>query len=501
MGNIWQKFKKLFDPIDLTKGNITKDILLFMVPILLSLVFQQLFTLTDAIIVGQNLGPYEIAGINDVGCLSSIALQFCIGVTSGFSVVISHKIGENNLNDARKSFYIQFLLCLVMTVLLTIGFCLGTNGLLSLMKINPSEIDANQQLLYESAHDYLFIIFLGIFANMFYNFIFSNLRALGDSFTPFIFLILGVILNIFLDWLFIVPLKWGVIGSAWATVLAEALATVACFIYAFKKYDYLHYQKGDLKVSSDFIIDHLKLGLPLGLQSSILEIGVIIMQMGVIAFDYTASGALVVGTPAQVGYSIACKINLMIMNVYQSIAIAMMTYLGQNQGAGEYKRIKKGLIIGSAIGLISYAILTAVGLLITINGAYMHIFLKPDNITPEAIHYGNLYLYLCVPCDLILLVLFICRHSLQGLNHPLFPFLAGIGELAARTICCLFLPQLVNGGPINSSASSLSFIAVSLADPLAWIAAVSIMIVPLIKTVFFNKNDPDYHGNKKLQLK
>lgn len=501
MGNIWQKFKKLFDPIDLTKGNITKDILLFMVPILLSLVFQQLFTLTDAIIVGQNLGPYEIAGINDVGCLSSIALQFCIGVTSGFSVVISHKIGENNLNDARKSFYNQFLLCLVMTVLLTICFCLGTNGLLSLMKINPSEIDANQQLLYESAHDYLFIIFLGIFANMFYNFIFSNLRALGDSFTPFIFLILGVILNIFLDWLFIVPLKWGVVGSAWATVLAEALATVACFIYAFKKYDYLHYQKGDLKVSSDFIIDHLKLGLPLGLQSSILEIGVIIMQMGVIAFDYTASGTLVVGTPAQVGYSIACKINLMIMNVYQSIAIAMMTYLGQNQGAGEYKRIKKGLIIGSAIGLISYAILTAVGLLITINGAYMHIFLKPDNITPEAIHYGNLYLYLCVPCDLILLVLFICRHSLQGLNHPLFPFLAGIGELAARTVCCLFLPQLVNGGPINSSASSLSFIAVSLADPLAWIAAVSIMIVPLIKTVFFNKNDPDYHGNKKLQLK
>ena len=501
MGNIWQKFKKLFDPIDLTKGNITKDILLFMVPILLSLVFQQLFTLTDAIIVGQNLGPYEIAGINDVGCLSSIALQFCIGVTSGFSVVISHKIGENNSNNARKSFYNQFLLCLVMTVLLTICFCLGTNGLLSLMKINPSEIDANQQLLYESAHDYLFIIFLGIFANMFYNFIFSNLRALGDSFTPFIFLILGVILNIFLDWLFIVPLKWGVVGSAWATVLAEALATVACFIYAFKKYDYLHYQKGDLKVSSDFIIDHLKLGLPLGLQSSILEIGVIIMQMGVIAFDYTASGTLVVGTPAQVGYSIACKINLMIMNVYQSIAIAMMTYLGQNQGAGEYKRIKKGLIIGSAIGLISYAILTAVGLLITINGAYMHIFLKPDNITPEAIHYGNLYLYLCVPCDLILLVLFICRHSLQGLNHPLFPFLAGIGELAARTVCCLFLPQLVNGGPINSSASSLSFIAVSLADPLAWIAAVSIMIVPLIKTVFFNKNDPDYHGNKKLQLK
>ena len=495
---IWKKFKKLFDPIDLTKGSITKDILLFMVPILLSLIFQQLFTMTDAIIVGQNLGTYEIAGINDVGCLSAIALQFCIGCASGFSVVVSHKIGENNLSGARKSFYLQFVICTLLTIVLTIGFCLSTDLLLQLMKITPSETDANQQLLYQSAHDYLFVIFLGIFANMFYNFIFSNLRALGDSFTPFIFLVLGVILNIVLDYLFIVPFSWGVIGSAWATVLAEALATIGCFIYAYIKYDYLRYQKGDLKVSKNFIIEHFKLGLPLGLQSSILEIGIIIMQMSIIAFDYTATGSLVSGTPAQVGYSIACKVHLIIMSVYQAIAIAMMTYLGQNQGAGEYKRIKKGLEIGSLIGLASYIFFTVIGLLITIDGAYMYIFLKADNITNEAIRYGNLYLYLCLPCDFILLVLFICRHSLQGLNRPLYPFLAGVGELFARTICCIFLPQLVNGGPINSSASDTSFIAVCLADPLAWLAAVSFMLIPLIRTVYFNKNDPEYI-NKKLK--
>lgn len=501
MNKVWNRFKKFFDPIDLTKGSITKGLLLFMVPILLSMVFQQLFTMTDAIIVGQNLGPYEIAGINDVGCLSAIALQFCIGVTSGFSVVISHKIGESNLNSARKSFYLQFVLCTIMTIVLTIAFCLLTKPLLSIMKITPSEADPNQQLLYESAHDYLFVIFLGIFANMFYNFIFSNLRALGDSFTPFIFLVLGVILNIFLDYLFIVPLKWGVVGSAWATVLAEALATIACFIYAFRKYSYIHYQKGDLKVTKTFIVEHLKLGLPLGLQSSILEIGIIIMQMGVIAFDYTSTGALVIGTPAQVGYSVACKVNLIIMNVYQSIAMALMTYLGQNHGASQYSRIKKGLKVGSIIGLISYVVLTIFGLLITIKGAYMYIFLKPDNITPEAIKYGNLYLYLCLPCDLILLVLFICRHSLQGLDHPLFPFLAGVGELTARTLCCLFLPQLVNGGPINSSASDLSYLAVSLADPLAWLAAILFMVVPLIRYVYYNPKDPEYQKKPELKQK
>lgn len=488
MKNIFLKFKKLFDPIDLTQGNITKGMLIFMLPILLSMVFQQLYTLTDTIIVGQNLGAYEIAGINDVGCLSNIALQFCIGATSGFSVAMSHKIGEKNESEIRKSFYLQVVLCLALSIILTVGFCFATDGLLSMMKINPSEIDSNQQLLYESAHDYLFVIFLGISATMAYNFIFANLRALGDSFTPFLFLVFGVILNVGLDILFIVPLKWGVIGSAWATVLSQAIAAVGCLVYAFIKFKNLRFHKGDLRFSKSLVIEHLKLGLPLGFQSSILQVGIIIMQMGVIAFDYNIDGTLVTGTPAQVGYSIACKVNLIIMNVYQSVATAMMTFLGQNYGCKKDDRIKKGFKVGCIIGFIFYCILTIIGLLVTINGAYMYIFLKSENISAEAIRFGNLYLYLCIPCDLILLLLFICRHSLQGLNRPLFPFLAGIGELLARTLCCLFLPQIVNGGPINVNASTSSFIAVCLADPLAWIAATSIMIFPLIKAIYGKKN-------------
>lgn len=487
MKTLFDRFKHLFDPIDLTKGSILKGLIAFMIPILLSMIFQQLYTMTDAIIVGQNLDTYEIAGINDVGCISNIALQFCVGATSGFSVVISHKTGENDEEGVRKSFYLQAWLCLALTIILTLAFCLGTDGLLTMMKINPSESDPNQQLLYDSAHDYLFIIFLGIFATMAYNFIFSNLRALGDSFIPFLFLVLGVVSNIGLDVLFIVPLKWGVKGSAWATVLSQAIAALACLIYAFIKYKNLHYHRGDLKVSKAFIMEHLKLGLPLGLQSAILQIGIIIMQMGVIAFDYTPDGNLVAGTPAQVGYSVACKVHLIIMNVYSSVGTALLTYLGQNYGSKKDDRIKKGLAYGTLIGVISWAVLTAIGLLITINGAYMYIFLKPDNITPEAIRYGNLYLYLCIPCDVILLILFICRNSLQGLNRPLFPFLAGIGELTARTLCCLLLPSLVNGGPTSSEASSASYLAVCLADPLAWMFAVAIMIVPLIKAVYGKK--------------
>ena len=488
MNNAFQRFKLLFSNQDLSNGSIVKGLLFFMVPILLSMVFQQFFTLTDTVIVGKNLGPYEIAGINDVSCLSAMALQFAIGVTSGFSVVISHKIGEENMNDVRKSFYLQLVLCLSLTAIMTIGFCLSIDPLLSLMRIFPSEQDPNAQLLYEAAHDYLFIIYLGIFSNMAYNFIFSNLRALGDSFSPFMFLVLGVNFNIILDLLFVVVFHWGVKGSAWATVISQTLSTLLCFIYTFHRYRFLRYQKGDLKVSFSFVREHLKLGLPLGLQSSILEIGIIIMQMVVISFDYTPQGMLVVGSPAQVGYSIACKLNFIIMNVYMAIGTAMLTYVGQNYGSKKEERIRKGILYGSLIGIIAFVILSVLGLLTTINGFYMHIFLKAENITQEAISYGNLYLWLCIPCDLILLFLFICRNVLQGLNRPLFPFLAGIGELVARIICCLFLPGAVNGGPINSNASAASYVAVSLADPLAWIAATLIMIIPLIRIVYIKKN-------------
>lgn len=496
MATLINKFKALFKPNDLTQGSIVKGMLTFMVPILLSMLFQQLFTLTDSIIVGQNLSSPEIAGINDVACLSSIALQFCIGVCSGFSVVISHKVGEGDEKAVRKSFYLQLVLCVILTIVLTIGFCLATNALLLIMNITPGLEGSDQQLLYQSAYDYLFIMFLGIFSNMAYNFILSNLRALGDSFTPFMFLVFAVILNVGLDLLFVVPLQWGVKGSAWATVISQAAAGLGCFIYAFIKYDYLRYQKGDLKVTRKFIIEHLKLGLPLGLQSSILEIGVIVMQMSVIAFDYDVTGALVAGLPAQVGYSIACKVNLIVMNVYSAVGTALMTFMGQNYGSRKDDRIKKGLAYGALIGFILYVVLTIATLLITINGAYMYIFLKPENISQEAIRYGNLYIYLCFPCHLILLILFICRNSLQGLDKPLCPFLAGISEMTARTLCCFFLPALVNGGAINSSASDLAILAVYLADPLAWLAAILTMGFVLLKTVYGKKNDLLMVGEK-----
>ena len=481
--NVFKWFKNLFNPIDLTRGSILKNIIIFLIPILLSLIFQQLYSLTDAIIVGQTLSSPEISGINDVGPLCNIALQFAIGCTSGFSVIIANLIGKKDKDGARKSFIVQIILSLIITIILTIAFCLSTDSLLSLMDIKSSEIDVNKQMVYEAAHDYLFVIYLGIICQMGYNLIVANLRALGDSFTPFLFLVFGTIANIFLDLLFIIPLKLGVAGSAWATNLSQLLAAIGCFIYAFIKYPFLKPKKEDFKFNYKFIVAHLKDGCPLGFNFAILQIGIVIMQMAVISFDYDPNGNMLATQPAQIGYSIACKIIMILVNAYNALGTCAITYFGQNDGAKNYERINKGFKTLFIIGIIMWIGLGGIFLLMTINGAYLYIFLDKSKINADVIKFGNDYLYVTLPLSIIVMILILLRNTLSGLNKPLTPFLAGIGELLARSLLCLFLPEIVNGGPINSLANEASYITTCFADPLAWIAASLIMIVPMILVI------------------
>ncbi|HAS56870.1 MAG TPA: hypothetical protein DCR94_06560 [Firmicutes bacterium] len=330
---------------------------------------------------------------------------------------------------------------------------------------------------------------MGTLAQVFYNLMVSILRALGDSFAPFLFLVGSTIVNVFLDLLFIIVFKMGVSGSAYATIISQGLAAIAAIIYAYKKYEWLRIRKEDWKFNGSFLLRHLKNGLPMGFQFSILEIGIIIMQGAVNSFDINMDGSLVAGVPAQVGYGAASKIFGFLMAFLNALGTAMLSFISQNYGAGEKERIKKGTIISFILGTSLWAFIVLIGLLSTINGAYLYIFYSASKINPSSIKYGNQYLYVSIPCMFILMLLFLTRNILQGFEKPLFPFLAGIGELTARTLICLFAPALINGGPINSDASTLSYIFVAMADPLAWVAATSIMIIPTIRNCFFKTKE------------
>ncbi len=431
-------------------------------------------------IVGQTLSESEVAGVNSSTPLVYIVLEFGIGCTAGFSVVISEKIGMKDKAGVRKSFFTQIVLCLAISAILTaIGIALIPT-MLGWLGISPSSVDNAMQNEYVAAYTYLFIIYAGIVFQVFYNLIVSVLRAMGDSFTPFLFLVGSTLLNVGLDLLFIVVFHWGVAGSAIATVISQGVAAIGAIAYGWKKYDALRIQKCDTMAPAKFYFHHLYNGLPLAFQFSVLEIGIIVMQAAVIAFDFTPGGGMVPSLPAQMGYGAGCKIFGLLMTFLNGLGTAALSFTSQNLGAGQYKRIRKGLFVSLGIGVCLWLFIMTLGLCLTINGFYQYLFLSEEKVTSESIRYGNTYLFVAVPCMIILMVLFVERNVLQGLQKPLWPFLSGVGELVARTLICLFLPAVINGGPINSEASTIAFAVVSSADPAAWVLNVVVSLVPMI---------------------
>lgn len=492
-----KKLKELFAPVDLTKGNIITTFLKFLIPIVLSQLFQQVYTLTDSIIVGQTLSQNAVAGVNDSSTMVSIVLWFALGCTSGFSIVISREVGLNDKEALRRNFTLQIFLSILISVILTVIAIFLINPMLSMLKIHPSSTDSNMQEIYEAAYHYVFIIYLGIIAQMFYNLIVAVLRALGDSFTPFLFLLFSTVLNIGLDLLFIITFHMGVDGSAWATILSQGIAAIGAFIYGYIRYPELRMHKSDWKFRKHDVTDNLKLGIPLGFQYSILFIGVIVMQAAIVSFDLTPEGIVVDGNPAQVGFGVANKLNTILQTLYNSIGTGFLSFVSQNYGAGNRERLKKGYKVCILFGLISYALNLILTFTLTINGAYQYLFLSADKINAATIRYGNLFLYCDGVFGIVLFFLYVGRCGMQGLEKPLYPLLAGVGELVARFLFCLILPPLFNNGPINSSASDWIYICVCLGDAFAWICSTVITFPKLTKIIFSKKDSKEASYNSE----
>jgi Na+-driven multidrug efflux pump len=486
--------KQFFSPTDLTKGTPWKVILQFLFPIFLSLCFQQIYSLTDALIVGQYL-PLQFAGVSDTGSLVFIILQFAFGCTSGFSVITSNRYGEKDQEGVRKSFATSIVLSLIIAVILTAVALVGVPYLLRWIKLDP----VSDPTTYRAAYVYIMVIYGGLICQVFYNLICSVLRSVGDSLTPLLFLILSSLLNIGLDFAFILLMPTTdlkVAGAAIATVLAQGLSAGLCFIYTFAKYPELRLHKKDFKLGSAFTKEHLKQGLPLAFQFSILAIGLIMMQASVDAFDIGKT--LADGSPAhyaQDGYGAGGKLFNFLMMAYDALGTAMLSYTAQNKGAGLNSRVKKGTTQSFVIMAIIYVFVNIIGLCACINGAFVYLFLSKESVYPQTLFYATSYFYEVLPLSFILGLLFIGRNVVQGLEHPLFPFLAGVAELVARLLACSFLPGLINSADPTSNGS---FYGVCLADPLAWGFACLFLIYGLVRYVYLDKTPDTLKGSPLL---
>lgn len=476
------KLKELFKPLDLTKGSVWKVIICFSIPILISYLFQQIYTIADAAICGQFLNKNQVAGVNNTGNIVFIVLQFAFGCTAGFSVITSKNLGQKNIAAVKRSLSTQIVLSLIISVLLTVISIFSINPLLKWIGLEKS-VNPIQNEIYQSAYVYVFIIFAGSITQIFYNLISSFLRSVGDSHTPLIFLIISTVLNIALDLLFIAVFKKGVAGAAIATIIAQAISAMGCFVYTFVKYKEYRLAKSDFRLEKNSVINHLKLGLPLAFQFSILCIGLIVMQAVIVKFD-TSTDGIVISAAAQNGFGAATKLNNFLMCPYNALGTAMLSYCGQNYGANETERVKKGVKDALAIAFVIFIICAAIGLLLTINGTYMKIFYSREKISDLAIRYGNTYLYCDLSLYYILGILCVLRNSLQGIEKSLFPFIAGVGELIARTVLCLVLPAMINNGPINVNASKNALLGLTFADPLAWAVASAVLLFGAFKYIF-----------------
>lgn len=465
-----------FRPRDLTEGAPWKTILAFAFPVIISYLLQQVYTISDAAIVGQTLTAGEVAGVNDTSSLIFIFLQFAFGVSAGFCVVTAAEVGARDDAGVRRSLSSQIILSAALTVVLTGLALLLLRPMLAWINVTPDSPE-----VYRAAYTYCAIIFAGIGAQLFYNFICSFLRSMGDSVTPLLFLLFSTILNIGLDLLFIVSFRWGVAGAAIATIMAQLISTAGCFLYAFIKYPKIRLRREDWKITGRDILRHLNQGLPLGLQFSVLAIGIIVMQSVVVKFDIL--GGEMVSHAAQNGFGAANKLNSLLMTPLNGLGAAMTSYTAQNKGAGRPDRIKKGTVqaLMMVSALAGFSIL--LGLWLSVGGSYLKIFLSADKITAETIRYGNTYLYVDLAMYLFLGFIFVVRNCVQGIGESRFILGAGTAELAGRVAVCLLLPALLAGGEVSAAAPRLAFYALCAADPAAWIAADAVLMIPFLRDI------------------
>ena len=419
---------------DMTTGKPMPLLLGFMLPLLGGNLFQQFYNMADTIIVGRFLGLNQLASVGSCASILFLVLGFCMGLSAGFSIPIAQKFGAKQESMLRRFMVNGWYLSAVISVVMTVVTVLSCRAILTFMK-TPA-------VLFQDAYDYQVIIFWGIPFTVLYNYASGIIRAIGDARTPFYFLVLSTILNIFLDLFCIIYLKMGVSGAAAATVVSQAVSGALCVIYMYRKYELLRVKR------SEYVPDRRKcrvmlgMGLPMGLQFSITAIGSVMLQ----------SAVNLLGTVYVASYATALKLKSIFIGVCDALGNTMAVYCGQNLGAGRKDRIREGIADAIKVSLVLSVISVAV--LWTLTDKLALLFMDASN--KEVI--ANVCLFMrCTSCFyMVLYLLSIFRNSVQGMGASKTAMFAGLIEMTARTVSSLWL------------IPSLGYVMVCFTDQLAW---------------------------------
>ena len=427
---------------EMTHGSPMKLILGFTIPLLFGNLFQQFYSMVDTIIVGRVLGTGPLAAVGSTGSVTFLIIGFCLGLCSGFAIPVAQRFGSRDYDELRRFIGNAVWLCVgfgALLTLLTVVFC---RNILELMG-TPADI-------LDDAYAYLVIIFAGIPATFLYNMLAGIQRALGDSRTPVVFLVIASVINIVLDVVLIVLIPLGVAGAALATVVSQLAAGLACLVYASRHYEVLRMSRDDFKLRAPYVRRLIGMGLPMALQTSITAIGSVILQASVNSLGSQAVASVTAGS----------KLYMFFACAYDAMGVTMSTYSGQNIGARKIDRIGQGVKACGIVGIV-YSVLAL--LVIVFFGKWLLLLFVDAS---ETAILAAAYQYLLTSGLFLIPLTYVnvLRLTIQGMGYSRLAMFAGVFEMVAR------------GGTGALLVPAFGFAAACFAGPIAWLMADSFLI-------------------------
>lgn len=419
---------------DLTQGKVTPLVLKFFFPMLVTNMLQQFYNVADTAIVGKGLGDDALAAVGNMGSLSFLIVGFSLGLSNGFSILTAQSFGAKDYAKMRRTAAASVNLAAMITILLTALSLIFMSPVLRLLQTDAS--------IMKDSLIYGYIVFGGLFSAIAYNMTSGILRALGDSKTPLIAIIISAVINIVLNCVSIFVLGMGVEGPAIATVLSQLISAAVCY-GKLRKIEELRLSRSDFAFDAPLLLDLLKNGIPMALMNSITAVGCMVIQ-------YFVNGLGVAYTSA---YSTCSKFINIFMQPACTAGFTMSSFTSQNYGAGKFSRIKEGLKVCFSIALVSYLIF----------GTVMVLF--PAQLAGLMLN-GDEQISLCaqyLPISGVMLFavdfLFVFRSGVQGMGYPFIPMCSGVLEMVLRvTVVALFI-------------SGVGFTATAYAEAMAWLGA------------------------------
>ena len=426
----------------LTEGNPVKLIVLFAIPIFLGNLFQILYSLIDTKIVGSTLGETTLASVGSVSTLYNLLTGFFNGLTLGFSVVTARFYGSGEEKALKKNIAGAITLGFGTAIVLITLTAVFLKPILRLLQVPAEQFDMS--------YSYIVVLVWGMFITLAYNLCANTLRATGDSVTPLIYLVISSLVNVGLDYFFILNLHLGVAGAAYATVIAQFLSVVLCLIRIYRGFPILHVGREDFQFDREQLWQLYQNGLSMGLMSSLVNFGTVILQ----------SGINQLGTSIIVAHTAARKV-FEIWNLPISVmGSAMATYCGQNYGAGKYGRIREG--IKGALGLGAVWAVVVFIMAHTISPYLIRFITSSDS--PEIIYWGRKYLEYDMSFIILCVGIVVLRNSMQGFGDYKTPVFSSFIELMGKVVFTFTFVRF------------FGYWGIIWTEPVIWV----LMVIPLI---------------------